>query len=95
MNLKSKIKNLDFGFLDNQEFPETKLKEIAQLISRNENEDKIIYSLLEKIPNYKKNYDWNVGSIFQHIFPINIFTEFKKFDSQRFLGSIGLSWVYV
>jgi len=93
-NLKNKINNLDFDFLDNQEFSEIKLKEIAQLIVGDENEDKIIYSFLEKIPNYGKNYDWNIGSIFQHISPIKIFTEFKKFNPQKFLDSIGLSWVF-
>ena len=94
MDIKNKIKNLDFNFLDDQELPETKLKKIAQLIPLNKEGDKIIYSFLEKIPNYGKNYDWNVGSIFQHIHPNKIFIEFKKFDSRKFLDSIGLSWVF-
>lgn len=94
MNLKNKIKNLDFDFLDDQLFSETKLKEIALLISGNKEENKIIYSFLEKIPNCGENYDWNIGSILQHLSSIKIFTEFKKFDSQKFLNSIGLSWVF-
>jgi len=94
MNLKNKIKKLDFDFLDDQLFSETKLKEIALLISGNKEENEIIYSFLEKIPNYGENYDWNIGSILQHLSPIKIFTEFKKFDSKKFLNSIGLSWVF-
>jgi hypothetical protein len=94
MTQYSEIKNLDFDFLNKKLMSEEILKNIAQQIPNNNYESKIIYSLLEKIPYYGRNYDWNIGSILQHMLPATVFKEFKKFDSKRFLNSIGLTWVF-
>jgi len=79
MNLRNKIKNLDFDFLDEKEFSEDELKKISKIIPLDKTGDLIIYSFLEKIPNYP---------------PVRIFNQFKKIDFKKFLNSIGLSWVF-
>lgn len=87
--------NLDF--LNRIIFCEKELLRIARLIL-NEKEDvkrTITYNLINRMPSYSKNYDWNVASILQHISPdlvINVFKNVQNVPS--FYNSIGLSWVF-
>ena len=87
--------NLDF--LNKIIFCEKELLRIARLILKEKEDVKriIIYNLINRIPSYGKNYDWNVASILQHIPPdlaINIFKNVQNIPS--FYNSIGLSWVF-
>lgn len=86
----------NYDFLDKTIFSENRLLQIANIISNEteKNQNIIINKLISKIPIYKKVYDWNIGSILQHIAPDLVISNFKNTKNLTdFYNSIGLSWV--
>jgi HEAT repeat protein len=88
-----KIKHEEYEILDQRIFSEADLSALAGLINRGSAGSEIIQNLINKIPKFGHNFDWNVGSILQHTdgqYTVNVLraqTDIKLFDS------IGLAWV--
>jgi len=87
----------NFDFLDKAIYCEKELLKIAQIILMEKEETRkiVISNLIEKIPSYGKEYDWNIASILQHIDSDLVISVFKKTQNiPRFYNSIGLSWLF-
>ena len=55
------------NLLERKIFSEIDLRSIARLIDKIKDQDRVVYNLIHDIPKRNKNYDWNVGSILQHL----------------------------
>lgn len=80
--------------LECQIYDEEILKLVSQKIVTSKQQNKYLSKLIDSIPGFSKNYDWNVGSILQHLevkMIIDILKSTKPLS--KLYGSIGLSWV--
>jgi HEAT repeat protein len=92
-NFFKKIQAGGLEVLDKQVFSEVDLAILADLINQEPDRQGLVHGLVNSIPKFGKNFDWNVGSILRHIevqLIINILSD--GFD-ERLFNSIGLAWV--
>jgi|GEM_PF-876759 len=100
MPISKKIKKIftdinsnNFVSLAQKILTEEELKCLAKLINKSIQQQQLIFNLINIIPNLNRNYDWNVGSVLQHL-DINLITDaLKKIDPTKLYESIGLAWV--
>lgn len=98
MNIKdvfNRLKHDDFSLLSEKIYSEENLKKLSNLVnlSRFTNNYKLVKNLIVNIPLYNRNYDWNVGSILQHLDIDLIIDSLKRIDTHNLYNSIGLAWV--
>lgn len=56
--------------------------------------DYLALQLIEALPAHNRNYDWNVGSILQHLDMETVLSALARAQSpERLYDSIGLAWV--
>ena len=87
------LKTFDFNVLNKIALSEEKLRHIANYLNTLKNRGKIVESLINKINNSNRSYDWNVGSILQHLDIDIIIGSLKKLEWNKLHNSIGLVWV--
>jgi len=80
--------------LDKSIYSEDDLSVIGCLINEEIDQINIIQNLITQIPMYGKNYDWNVGSILQHVNVKHIIELLKSINDPHLYNSIGLAWVF-
>ncbi len=66
-NLLINIKKGFLSPLDSKMHSEAKLHILAKLIDCEQLKNVIVKNLISNIPEFGKNFDWNVGSILQHL----------------------------
>ena len=79
--------------LDERIMSEAELRQIAQKIKRTDSYG-IIFNLIDGLPKYGRAYDWNVGSILQHLDSELVVSSMQLVGTPVPLyESIGLAWV--
>jgi hypothetical protein len=86
------IKNKNLTELDFRVISEQDLRFLAKLISGDSEKAQIVKELIVNIPEYGRNFDWNIGSIFQHLEAGLIVDVLKSNKDTRLINSIGLAW---
>jgi HEAT repeat protein len=92
-NIFFDIKCDNFNSLSTRVYSEEELKTIGQLTNKDRKRAELVKSLIINLPSSNDNYDWNIGSILQHIDADLIINILKKIDQKQLYGSIGLTWV--
>lgn len=87
-----KLKDNDLVILDQQIFSERDLRTLANLLSLEQQEPIIIRNLISQYPAHGKNFDWNMGSILQHIEVSIIIDVLSENTNLQLYNSIGLVW---
>ncbi len=82
----------DFYVLANKVFTESELKKLGQYISTNENQADLIYKLISFIPKSNRIFDWNVGSVLQHLDADLIIASLGRGFEPTLYNSIGIAW---
>jgi len=100
MPISKKIKRIFTAIHSNNFLPlaqkiltEEELKYLAKLINKSRQQQQLIFNLIKIIPNLNRNYDWNIGSILQHLDVNFIIDTLKKVNLTKLDQSIGLAWV--
>ncbi|MDD5251266.1 MAG: HEAT repeat domain-containing protein [Patescibacteria group bacterium] len=79
--------------LDEATLSEAELRNIAERIKRTAAFGSV-FLMLDSLPRYGRNYDWNVGSILQHFEASLVLDALKHVgDLRGHYNSIGLAWV--
>ena len=79
--------------LDERVMTEAELRQIAQKIKCTDSYG-IIFNLIDGLPKYGRAYDWNVGSILQHLDAELVVSSIQHIGNPAPLyESIGLAWV--
>ncbi len=97
IKINKKVINFNLKYLDFLEeniLSEEVLKMIAGEIAKINNCKEIVFNLMNGLEKGNRNYDWNVGSILQHL-DVDLIINFlkDKKDFGKLLDSIGLTWV--
>lgn len=87
-----KIKLNNYDALDLWVFSEHDLAILAGLIRKDKGKPGIVQDLILKIPEHSRNYDWNVGSIIQHLDVELVIDVLRSDKNDRLLNSIGLAF---
>ncbi len=87
------IKKDNFVLLSQRIYSEEELKELAKIIKYSNKEAELVYSLIFNLTKQNRNYDWNCGSILQHLSIDFIIEALKKLNLLELYNSIGLAWV--
>lgn len=83
----------DFQILKSRIFSEKFLKELSVDVSSLPDFGDLILKIISKIPIFGYFYDWNCGSLLQHL-DVSIISELlKKLNLSDFYSSVGLAWV--
>lgn len=88
----SEVKRGKLGLLNLQVFSEKDLRIIANSINRDPRKAQIIKELITSIPKFGRKFDWNVGSILQHLEPRLIIEVLEQNEDVELMNSIGLAW---
>jgi HEAT repeat protein len=91
-NILKKLKSNDLVVLDQQVFSEIELRTLANLLNFEESKSIVVRNLVSQLPVRGRNFDWNVGSILQHIEVSVIIDVLKKNTDPKLFNSIGLVW---
>jgi ubiE/COQ5 methyltransferase family. len=86
------IKSGNVTPLEKRVFSEFDLRELGKHIQADAGKDKIIANFINHIPESNRFFDWNIGSVLQHL-DVQIIIKILsgEFD-QRLYNSIGLAW---
>lgn len=91
-NVLKKLKDNDFIILDQQIFSEADLRTLASLLNLEQSKSIIVSNLISQLPAHGKNFDWNTGSILQHIDTSIIIDILRENTDSQLFNSIGLVW---
>lgn len=86
------IKSREYKTLSSHIFSETDLKILGELINSNPNRNAIVKNLINELPKFNRNFDWNVGSIIQHVNVEVIIKTLNTLKNPNLYNSIGLTW---
>lgn len=95
-NIKLIMKSLKDGapeVLDSRVFSEAELRLLAEAIDFEASlKSEIVKNLISSIPSHGRNFDWNVGSIIQHLDVSLVIEALQSSHDVRLYNSIGLAW---
>lgn len=87
-----KLKRGEFDVLESKIFSESDLNVLSGYLKEDSDELKIVKQLITQIPQYNRNYDWNAGSIIQHLDIEIIINVLRSNTDKSLLNSIGLAF---
>lgn len=88
-----KIQNGVISVLDSRVFSEAELRSLADIINGDSSKSLLVRNFILQISKFGRNFDWNVGSILQHIDPELIIAALQEKHDSGIFNSIGLAWV--
>jgi len=91
-NVFNKIKNGDLAILDSQVYSEKDLRVLAGIIGSDLSKSLLVRDLILNIPMCGRNFDWNVGSVLQHLEAELVIDTLRENKDVRLVNSIGLAW---
>ncbi|MEK7525685.1 MAG: HEAT repeat domain-containing protein [Patescibacteria group bacterium] len=86
------IKDGDFSILDSKVYSEDQLRKLAEQIKGHSAWFAMVKEVILNIPNFGRNFDWNTGSILQHL-GADVVVDVLRTNSEILLNSVGLAWV--
>lgn len=92
-NLLINIKDGILLPLNSQMYSEAELRILAKFIDLEPLKNIIIKNLISNIPEFGRNFDWNIGSILQHLETEAVISVLRVNTDNRLFNSIGLAWV--
>ncbi len=87
------IKKGNVESLNSQIICEHDLRTIANYIKKDHRKHYIIENLIMNIPKFGRKFDWNVGSILQHLGASLVINVLRQSNDSGLINSIGLAWV--